>query len=808
MGKTYKMNAITGELDLVENLEEINAALEKGILKSVDVSGENMIFTFNTPDLAPVTVPLAHFATNLQGHAYIGLATPSTTPVNLKGNEKVFYIASEEGIYSNFGVGNISELSIIKSDNGSWKVEELGVLYSIKASNLFDIENSFVSKAGAIKTEQSSYKRTDYLPIESLHRVKGWDGGTSYDMKAITFFDASKTFIGYYDRQSTSGLFDVKLSDIEIPENAGYAIVSQLNSYPTTYWLGPVKPEILPAMVDTIPKLGNTYLAIEAGVYPNFGNIKVDNVSLLSDKNGTWMVYDTALEPFVIKANDFSYAKGYYSASGEITAYNSAMVSEPIPIQQLYRIKGLDRGADHRALTFFDDSYNYVSQYDFGANSIEYDILISEIVIPNNAKYVSIVQYESVPTTYWLRNKKSASLSDVFVDKYTYTKKAKQTRMAVWLNDFETKSNKIKIKADWDTSLGYDLSYILVYKASRLHKDLARLGTLYKGEWLDLELDSEYPVLYLYNSSITDGYIEPYNVQVTIQSSSGTSIEERLERAETEIEDIKSTNPMSWYGKNVVVFGDSITEFKDINGKTYCDHIAELTFANVINVGVGGTQFRQRTQPVSSPASSNEAYAALDIINMVKASCDSDFEKQVNAATYLKDNASDNNIAIVERLQAIDWLDVHAVIIMAGTNDWNNASTKWGDPTSSDVNYTFGAINEIVRLLLTTYPHVKLYWFTPTVRWLTDDEGNRTADTWSDNFMRNNKNLREFSAMVFEAVSLHHIPICDMYNTLGWNMYNFDQFFSSTDGTHPTKGKGMEEIAKKIVSFINANKTF
>lgn len=57
------------------------------------------------------------------GYTYIGVATPSTTPIPLTGNEKVFYIATEEGDYSNFGVGNITELSIIKSENGNWSVE-------------------------------------------------------------------------------------------------------------------------------------------------------------------------------------------------------------------------------------------------------------------------------------------------------------------------------------------------------------------------------------------------------------------------------------------------------------------------------------------------------------------------------------------------------------------------------------------------------------------------------------------------------------------------------------------------------------
>lgn len=179
MGTQYKMNAITGELDLVENLDEINAALEKGILKSVDISGENMIFTFNTTDLAPVTVPLSHFATNLQGHAYIGLATPSTTPVTLKGNEKVFYIATEGGDYSNFGLGNINELSIIKSENGNWSVE---------TSRL----NFLSLKGGTMKgTIDMNGKRIDNIGIEEVNSLPT---ANLYEGRMVRFKNKTYTF--------------------------------------------------------------------------------------------------------------------------------------------------------------------------------------------------------------------------------------------------------------------------------------------------------------------------------------------------------------------------------------------------------------------------------------------------------------------------------------------------------------------------------------------------------------------------------------------------------------------------------------
>jgi hypothetical protein len=152
---------------------------------------------------------------------------------------------------------------------------------------------------------------------------------------------------------------------------------------------------------------------------------------------------------------------------------------------------------------------------------------------------------------------------------------------------------------------------------------------------------------------------------------------------------------------------------------------------------------------------------------------------------------------------------VDVVTIFAGTNDWNNSNSEsFGELSSTDINTTFGAIKEIIRLLLTTYPHIHIYWFSPTVRWLTDDSGSRTDATWSDVFERFGYTLEEFSDAILSVVKQFHLPMCDMYNTLGWNKYNFSQFFSATDGTHPRVGEGTEQIARKIVAFINANRTF
>ena len=61
------------------------------------------------------------------GYTLISMATTTTVAQEITADDKVFYIVTEEGDYTNFGLGNISELSIIKSENGNWNVEGLGV---------------------------------------------------------------------------------------------------------------------------------------------------------------------------------------------------------------------------------------------------------------------------------------------------------------------------------------------------------------------------------------------------------------------------------------------------------------------------------------------------------------------------------------------------------------------------------------------------------------------------------------------------------------------------------------------------------
>ena len=196
---------------------------------------------------------------------------------------------------------------------------------------------------------------------------------------------------------------------------------------------------------------------------------------------------------------------------------------------------------------------------------------------------------------------------------------------------------------------------------------------------------------------------------------------------------------------------------------------------------------------------------------MVRAACGMDFN---NNYTYLQlaqqfvQETDAAKIAAVTRLAAIDWSKVNAVIIMGGVNDWNNgtASGAGSHGTTGSTTYTttLGAINVIVQSLLSTYKHLSLFWATEYPSYHGDT---RSDEYFSDNCVTDiGLNGREQMNSIRDEVIKNHIPICDLYNTLGWNKHNFSQYFRNNDSTHAYKG--FRQIAEKIASFIIANKTF
>jgi hypothetical protein len=378
-------------------------------------------------------------------------------------------------------------------------------------------------------------------------------------------------------------------------------------------------------------------------------------------------------------------------------------------------------------------------------------------------------------------------------------------------------------------------AYILLdAKGNVVHSQL--LSTI---EVFDFELNIPYGVAEVIVNSYKyhDAYVEA-SAEVTYD------VPKNVAELSQVVQDINLVD------KTIVCFGDSITEMKDMtNGKSYTDVLHEMTGANFINVGVGGSQIRRRTS-IFEEFSSSKSYAVgdlciyddgekarayqftsehsgawnandvkefayqslvysnLDVFSLIKASAEKQYDDALAACKVIKETQNDDNTEAITRLASVDWSKVDAITIFAGTNDWANANTL-GTKGSSDPTKTLGAINEIMRIFISAYPNIKVFWFTPIVRWLSFNNGSTNDAQFSDNYsVVGNGTLKEECSAIIEEVTSNHIPICDFYNNFGWNKYNCTEYFTGTDGTHPRTSKGVKYIAEKMLRFLLANKTF
>ena len=253
------------------------------------------------------------------------------------------------------------------------------------------------------------------------------------------------------------------------------------------------------------------------------------------------------------------------------------------------------------------------------------------------------------------------------------------------------------------------------------------------------------------------------------------------------------------YGKTIVCFGDSLTEGNGDDGKGYADYLAELTQANIIRGGVGGTQLATRKEVVETPTDYLEAYGAVDISNLVKAWTNKDWTAVDNAVAWLTENRNDNNSNQIEKLKANPIENTDIVIVFGGTNDCANGT--FGSPNDTNpVMNTCGGINQIIDSILSVKPDMSIYFFTPIPRMV--------IDTWCDDYRIDQSD--DYGSLSFpslvkrikECVEHNHIPCCDMYNTIGINRKNIYTY--ADDGVHPNHGYSM--LANKMYSFIMANR--
>lgn len=264
-------------------------------------------------------------------------------------------------------------------------------------------------------------------------------------------------------------------------------------------------------------------------------------------------------------------------------------------------------------------------------------------------------------------------------------------------------------------------------------------------------------------------------------------------------------------GKKVVMLGDSVTEFKNsADGMRIADYFTEMSKATVYSCGIGGACISYRTDltGVSEITDSTQAYAALDVCGVVDALVSQDFTLISKAVEYLKTNVSDDNTPVLEDIKKVPMNEVDIVTIFAGTNNFNYSyGTSGLEDTDelTNIRNIQGGINYIINRLCTAYPNIQIFIFTPTVRYINiQQDGADKVATFSDDVAdKKGQKFEEICTAILSAAKRNHIPACDIYNTMGWNRYNFKNFCVGDDGVHPYKG--FKNLAAKFYNFIVAN---
>lgn len=259
---------------------------------------------------------------------------------------------------------------------------------------------------------------------------------------------------------------------------------------------------------------------------------------------------------------------------------------------------------------------------------------------------------------------------------------------------------------------------------------------------------------------------------------------------------------------HILIMGDSIMEFADENGKRVSDYIASATGREVYNCAIGGSRITKRMEITnllkqldegsisSSMLAKEECYALLDIPAVARYLSSGDFRGATAAIEKLKTFADDNSRQLTDMKRA-DLSETGTVIIFGGTNDYASgiSADEKGDSATKSL---YGALNETAALLLSNYPHLRILVCTPIPRMKDPSD----PSTFSDTYIREGavSSLPAIAGAVAQAAGWLHLPVVDLYNTLGWNRYNYASKCISSDGSHPRRG--WQEIAAAIIRYL------
>lgn len=206
----------------------------------------------------------------------------------------------------------------------------------------------------------------------------------------------------------------------------------------------------------------------------------------------------------------------------------------------------------------------------------------------------------------------------------------------------------------------------------------------------------------------------------------------------------------------------------------YPSIVKEILDCTAYNGGLGGSTYASGR--------------SIDFKNVCDCVVSGDFSSIIEGITQYGLNQS--AILQYNAISELDFNNVDFVSIALGTNDWNFGTSAEGIKN---------AMRYCISTLLTAYPHLNIYVFTPIYRFNLNGSGQD-----SDTYVNTTSGLKLYDVCeaITDTAKEFNVPCKDMYYSCNINQYNKDLYMG--DDTHPN-ANGYALMGDKIAKFINSN---
>ncbi len=235
-------------------------------------------------------------------------------------------------------------------------------------------------------------------------------------------------------------------------------------------------------------------------------------------------------------------------------------------------------------------------------------------------------------------------------------------------------------------------------------------------------------------------------------------------------------NVKPFEGTKILNLGDSI--FGNDRTNNISSYLSEYSGATVYNGAFGGTRMSSRP--------SDNAYEWFDGLNLVTALTTGDWSKQ---DTYVSNVPTGYYKSALETLKGIDMSSVDIVTLAWGTNDYT------GNKTVAQIT---AALERIINMIQTAYPHVEIIVLTPTWRYFDNGDGDtvKFADA----------TLKEIAAAIIKTANEKGVYAINSYEGISLSDAEH-KYFDTGDNTHlNAKGNALyaELIYNELKKIYNA----